>query len=123
MCIMPVGEGAIRVTTGWAGETVAADISDPVEGGVLSSPGKLAGRWRPDEALITALRRLPSLGEVGRNLSREVAAQWDRVLLWTPVAFGAGAAIYLGLKREPPLFVAGAVGAVAVATALLLRRI
>ena len=122
MCIMPVGEGAIRVTTGWAGETVAADISDPVEGGALSSPGKLAGRWRPAEALITALRRLPSLGEIGRDLSREVAAQWDRVLLWTPVAFGAGAAIYLGLKREPSLFVAGAVGAVAVATALLLRR-
>ncbi|MDR3507274.1 MAG: ComEC/Rec2 family competence protein [Caulobacteraceae bacterium] len=34
----------------------------------------------------------------------EVQAQADRASLWTPVAFGAGAAVYLGLKREPPLW-------------------
>jgi len=33
----------------------------------------------------------------------EVRAQADRAFLWTPVAYGLGAAAYLGLKSEPPL--------------------
>ncbi len=35
------------------------------------------------------------------GLGREAAAQRERMALWTPVAFGAGAALYLGFKEEP----------------------
>ena len=52
-------------------------------------------------ALSTRLRRLPSVGVLARGLAAEVAAQLERVFLWVPVAFGLGAAIYLGLKTEP----------------------
>jgi competence protein ComEC len=40
---------------------------------------------------------------VVRHLRAELEAQRSRVLLWTPVAFGAGSATYLGLKEEPAL--------------------
>ncbi|MEJ0066117.1 MAG: ComEC/Rec2 family competence protein [Caulobacteraceae bacterium] len=42
----------------------------------------------------------------------EVGAQIDRVFLWVPVSFGIGAAIYLGLKTEPPLWPAASATAV-----------
>ena len=51
-----------------------------------------------------AARRIPSAGEVWRGLMQEGRAQIDRAALWTPVAYGLGAAAYLGLKREPPLW-------------------
>ncbi|HWF00612.1 MAG TPA: ComEC/Rec2 family competence protein [Caulobacteraceae bacterium] len=35
-------------------------------------------------------------------MAAEAGAQRSRLLLWTPVAFGAGAAAYLGLAQEPP---------------------
>jgi competence protein ComEC len=44
---------------------------------------------------------LPSLDDVSRGLGREIAGQRDRIILWTPVAFGAGSAVYLALKEEP----------------------
>ena len=51
----------------------------------------------------------------------EVAAQLDRVFLWVPVAFGVGAAAYLGLKIEPPLWpaavLAGLLGAATILVA------
>ncbi|HLI67318.1 MAG TPA: ComEC/Rec2 family competence protein [Caulobacteraceae bacterium] len=47
-------------------------------------------------------------------------------MLWTPVAFGIGAALYLGLKREPPLWslllAAAAAVAVAIGVRGLIRR-
>jgi len=49
------------------------------------------------------LPRLPSPGDWPLLLRRQVAAQRDRAALWSPVAFGAGAAAYLGLKTEPSL--------------------
>jgi competence protein ComEC len=39
-----------------------------------------------------------------RGAAAEVGAQVDRVFLWVPVAFGLGAALYLGLKTEPLLW-------------------
>lgn len=60
-----------------------------------------AGRAR---AHNTRLRRLPSAAVLLRGAAAEVHAQLDRVFLWVPVAFGLGAAIYLGLKTEPPLW-------------------
>ena len=50
------------------------------------------------------LTRLPSLGQVWGEIDAEVRTQADRAFLWTPVAYGLGAAIYLGLKTEPPLW-------------------
>jgi hypothetical protein len=81
----------MRVTTGFAGVAVGTDIGDPVGGG-LAPPAGVTAPWRPGAGLITAVRRLPSLGALGSALLREAAQQWDRVLLWTPVAFGLGAA-------------------------------
>jgi len=52
----------------------------------------------------------------------EAAAQLDRAMLWTPVAFGIGAAGYLGLKREPPLLPLLMLALAAVAAAVLTRR-
>ncbi len=63
---------------------------------------------------------------MSRALAAEIAAQRQRALLWTPVAFGAGAAAYLGLKVEPAAWIAWAVAvplvAVAVATFRFSRR-
>jgi competence protein ComEC len=39
-----------------------------------------------------------------RGALAQARAQVDRMFLWVPVAFGLGAAIYLGLKSEPPLW-------------------
>src|ERR1019366_4127080 len=88
MCIIPVGEGAIRVTTGEAG----SDIALPGVG-----------------ALSTRLRRLPSAAALGRGALAEARAQPGRVFLWVPVAFGVGPALYLGWKTEPPFWPAAAV--------------
>jgi competence protein ComEC len=43
----------------------------------------------------------------------EAAAQAERWPLWTPVAFGAGAASYFGLKSEPPLWLGATLAGVA----------
>ena len=96
MCIEPVGEGAIRVTTGLAGSDMGALI---------------ARRWR-----------LPSLAAVVAGLRAEVAAQRVRALLWTPVAFGLGAAAYLGLKVEPPAWTGWALAAPLAVGALAAHR-
>ena len=41
---------------------------------------------------------------VWRGLFHEVAAQGARFRLWTPVAFGLGAAGYLELRAEPSIW-------------------
>ena len=60
--------------------------------------------------------RLPSPQATTAWLQAQVALQFDRTGLWAPVAFGLGAAAYLGMKVEPPVW--GAV-ALAVTTAAL----
>jgi len=52
------------------------------------------------------------------GLKAEVAAQLDRWPLWTPVAFGAGAASYFGLKTEPLLWPALVAAALALTAAV-----
>ena len=37
-------------------------------------------------------------------LGRAMVAQFDRLILWLPVAFGLGAAVYLALRFEPPVW-------------------
>jgi competence protein ComEC len=104
------------VTTGFAGGGVGADITDPIEGAGFAPPAGIARPWRPAAGLITASRRLPSA------LFREFARQWERVLLWTPVAFGSGAAVYLGVKAEPSTGLALAIAGAALVMALAARR-
>jgi competence protein ComEC len=63
-------------------------------------------------ALSTRRLRLPSAGALARGAAAQVETQLDRVFLWVPVAFGLGAATYLGLKTEPVLWPAAAVAMV-----------
>jgi competence protein ComEC len=100
MCIEPVGDGAIRVTTGRS----EADIGLPVEG--RSEPARGARRLVAGWLSITRRARLPRPAQVAGWLRQEVVAQADRVPLWAPVAFGLGAAAFLGLKTEPSVWVA-----------------
>ncbi len=93
----------MRVTTGESGSDIA-----------------LPGAWAA--ALSTRLRRLPSLAALGRGALAEAAAQLDRVFLWVPVAFGVGAALYLGWKTEPPLWPAAAVAVALAAVAAAADR-
>lgn len=47
-------------------------------------------------------RALAPLRRLGRWLVEEVAADRERWVLWGPVGFGAGAALYFALHAEPP---------------------
>ena len=108
-----MGEGAIRVTTGRAaGE--GSDIDIPLDDQPARWPGWTRG-------LSTRLGRLPSWRALGEGVKTEAAAQLDRAMLWTPVAFGIGAASYLGLKVEPPLWPLVALAATAVVVAVAVR--
>jgi competence protein ComEC len=99
----PVGEGAIRVTTGDLGSGIAL-------------PGSGA------RGLSTWLRRLPRVADLGGLVRADAAAQLDRLFIWTPVAFGLGAAAYLGLKVEPILWPAALACAVLAAAAIAVSR-
>ncbi len=95
-----MGEGAIRVTTGFE-----SDIS-------VGPVGKAA-------PLSTLRKAADSLASI---LRAELAGQRDRWTLWAPVAFGLGAAGYLALRTEPPLWLVAAVAGPAVGLAWALRR-
>ncbi|MDP1736114.1 MAG: ComEC/Rec2 family competence protein [Caulobacter sp.] len=56
------------------------------------------------------------------GLPGEFAAQAGRWTLWTPVAFGLGAAAYMTLRVEPAFWLALALAAVAAAVAIVARR-
>ena len=81
-----------------------------------------AGPWAWARGLSTRLGRRPSLGSTWAGLAGEVTAQADRATLWAPVAFGLGAATYLGLKREPPLWPIAIAAIVAVLIAAAVQR-
>lgn len=65
---------------------------------------------------------LSSLAAVRAGIGAEAKAQLDRGFLWAPVAFGAGAAAYLGLKNEPPVWPLAAAALAAVVATLAVRR-
>src|SRR5437660_1796954 len=50
------------------------------------------------------------------------AAEGDRRILWLPVFFGTGIALYFALTIEPPLWIGGAGTLAAAAVAVALRR-
>lgn len=107
MCMEPVGEGAIRVTTG------RSDIElEEAVGSTPQAPSEADGRrWaRP---LSTPFRGAPSLAGAWAWLAAQPARQAERRALWAPVAFGVGAAVYFTLPGEPVAGVAVALLALA----------
>src|ERR1700719_5158991 len=68
-----------------------------------------------DAAPRRVLRPLAAMAEA-------FAAEGDRRILWLPVFFGTGIALYFGLTIEPPLWIGGAatIGAASIAVALRL---
>jgi competence protein ComEC len=68
-----------------------------------AAPARPPWPWTWGARLITRRLRLPRPSAILGGLAKEAAGQRARLLLWTPVAFGAGSAAYLGLKEEPPL--------------------
>jgi len=63
------------------------------------TPGKTGGGWAA--RLSTRIRARPSPAEILAALFGEFDANRERWMLWSPVAFGLGAAGYLELKTEP----------------------
>ncbi|HEY5073027.1 MAG TPA: ComEC/Rec2 family competence protein [Caulobacteraceae bacterium] len=72
-------------------------------------------------ALITRGRRLPSPRAISGAFAAQAGSQFDRLTLWFPVAFGLGAAAYLGLKSEPAVWPAALLAAGLTAAAIWLR--
>ncbi|HTW50388.1 MAG TPA: ComEC/Rec2 family competence protein [Stellaceae bacterium] len=64
----------------------------------------------------------PRLTRLVRGLADAFAAESDRRILWLPVFFGSGIALYFALTVEPPLWLGPAVAGVAGAAAWLMRR-
>ncbi|MDO8379679.1 ComEC/Rec2 family competence protein [Phenylobacterium sp.] len=83
-------------------------MAAPAEAGAIAAPHN------------TRARKLPSAAEALAWLRRQAAAQADRLSLWTPVAFGCGAAVYFALPREPLALLALAI--LGLAGGLLLIR-
>lgn len=73
-------------------------------------PAASGGRWR----------RLRF--HIGRRLAALAEAEGDRWVLWLPVAFGAGVALYFGLMREPDWWIGPAACGGCVGSMLALRR-
>ncbi|MGH7095545.1 MAG: hypothetical protein ACREFB_18675, partial [Stellaceae bacterium] len=55
-------------------------------------------------------------------LVETVAAEGERRILWLPVWFGTGIALYFALTIEPPLWLGAALTLAAATAALALRR-
>lgn len=82
--------------------SVAAPGGAGATGSVIAPPGRLARAWRWLRAAA----------------ADAAPAQAERVFLWTPVAFGCGAAVYMTARSEPPLWLLAAVALAGVALAI-----
>ena len=71
------------------------------------------------ESLDAGRRRALRPGAV---LAAALAAEGERRILWLPVFFGAGIALYFALTAEPPGWIGGTATLAAAALALVLRR-
>ena len=108
----------MRVTTDRSESGAAAGMAVPdMEGG---TPTQIPTA-NPTTNVLTLIMRggsFPSWRSVLSMLPRELADQFNRLFLWTPVFFGLGAAAYLGQTREPTLWDVGILGIAATALAL-----
>ncbi len=103
-----MGEGAIRVTTG----------RSDIELESVSVAGAQSERAAP---ISTVFPRRPGFRRIATWLADQASVQsWT---LWSPVAFGAGAALYLALPGEPLPLVAYGLLAVAAALVWTVRRL
>ncbi len=109
------------MTTGLSADE-GADIGFPAQESGLAGERAFAPGAARAAGLNTRFGRLPSLGAIGRAIGAEVRAQADHAFLWTPVAYGAGAAAYLGLKVEPPLWPLMGLAVLAAVIAAAARR-
>ena len=57
-----------------------------------------------------------------RRLAASFAAEADRYILWLPVLFGGGIALYFALTAEPPIWLGPSVSLVAAVAAFVVRR-
>ena len=112
ICMKPVGEGAMRVTTGRSVEVSA--ISAPV-----NVSETIGGKTRP---VTTGLAREKTRVLGSAPLGRLFDEQRGSLILWTPVLYGIGIAMYLGLAREPGAALWAGIGGLAVAVVIVLRR-
>ncbi|CAN5320480.1 ComEC/Rec2 family competence protein [soil metagenome] len=86
-----------------------------------ATPGKTDGGWAG--RLSMRIRARPSPAEVLAALIGEFDANRERWMLWSPVAFGLGAAGYLELKTEPSWWLlVGLTAGLAVVAGLIRRR-
>ncbi len=82
---------------------------------------KADGGWAA--RLSTGFRARHSVGAVTASLIDEIAANRERWMLWSPVAFGLGAAGYLELRAEPSwLLMVGCTAGLAILAGLIGRR-
>ena len=93
---------------------------DSAEGEDIGSATRWGRWWRARVRLwgdVSSTGPEAAHGRLARALGSarvEALAQVDRWTLWTPVAFGSGAATYIGLRREPDIAICLAIAAVLV---------
>uniref|UniRef100_B0SZ01 ComEC/Rec2-related protein n=1 Tax=Caulobacter sp. (strain K31) TaxID=366602 RepID=B0SZ01_CAUSK len=86
-----------------------------------ATPGKTDGGWAA--RLSTRIRARPSPARVLAALIGEIDANRERWMLWSPVAFGLGAAGYLELRTEPSwALLVGLTAGLAILAGLIGRR-
>jgi competence protein ComEC len=78
---------------------IEADALEATDVARTATPDKSGGGWAA--RLSTGIRARPSPAKVATALRAEIDANRERWMLWSPVAFGLGAAGYLELRIEP----------------------
>ncbi len=106
----------MRVTTPPAGASAAVGDGEGMAEGAWLGPD--AGRRRArgtasSTAAEPANRRWAWLRRGATEAKAQALAQAERWTLWTPVAFGSGAAVYVSLRAEPDLRLVLALAALA----------
>lgn len=105
----------MRVTTDRSESGAAAGIKIPgLEGGAPRETSAAKPRVTV-RTLITLRWQFPSWRRAVSLLTHELIDQFDRFFLWTPVAFGIGAAAYLGQASEPTVLTLTLVSMLAIA--------
>src|SRR5580658_10990781 len=64
----------------------------------------------------------PRRASAFRAIAEALAAEGDRRILWLPVCFGGGIALYFALTVEPPIWLGPATMLAAIVAAIALRR-
>ena len=95
--------------------------ADPEAVGGGGIGGALGSGGAKGRVLTTAAALARKSTAVLQEAPDQVRAQAQRWFLWTPVAFGGGAAVYIGLLNEPPIWAAGLAAGIALLVAFAVR--